>query len=126
MSGIPTRPACSGCRPTTRVKCKGSLWSIPAVLPMGHTNRESIDQEREYVCCGHGPCEVVALRNVAAGLSKPFSLAGGLNPLGETTQIERLGHSDDRAGEGGCLLVDIDAVNERTVNLDDVERELAQ
>ena len=55
--------------------------------------------------------------------TKPVALGGGLHALGDDLQAERVAHPDDDPHELGGLVVDVDLVDERLVDLERVDRE---
>src|SRR5579862_2254856 len=68
--------------------------------------------------------EVVPLRAVAAEAQKLVELPGALDSLGHRHEAEHLGHVDDRGGERELLRALVDVVDERLVDLEDVDRKL--
>jgi FtsH-binding integral membrane protein len=74
----------------------------------------------------HRPVEPEALPAVAAGRSHQLELLVGLDPLGDDIDAEAVGERHDGAhdGLGGAVLAE--ARDERSVDLDRVEGELAQ
>src|SRR6266545_1265378 len=70
--------------------------------------------------------EVEALPVLAAGRAQLRELCSGLNAFGHGGQPQRLSQLDDRAGQGARVGGVPGTGHERLVDLDDVDRELAQ
>ncbi len=65
--------------------------------------------------------EVVALAVLAAQVAEPLELVEPLDPFGDGGQPEGGGQVDDGAGERGCVGAAGDLVDERLVDLEDVD-----
>src|SRR5207253_1400966 len=72
------------------------------------------------------PPEVEPLPEMHAEALQRGQLAGCLDAFGDEVELERLTQGDDRAGDRLVLPVDVDALDEGLVDLEDVEREPAQ
>ncbi len=74
----------------------------------------------------HRPCHQVSLSEAAAHRPQQFELLRALDPLGHDLDAEVMPDLDDRAGQHGQRAVGAEASHERRVDLDDVDRQLAQ
>src|SRR5881396_1027639 len=72
------------------------------------------------------PPEQVALRLVATFLLQELQLGIGLDAFGQHRQAQAAAEAEHGADDGGGLIVAIDRLDERAVDLDLVERERAQ
>lgn len=72
----------------------------------------------------HGLGEVEALAPVASEGSQLLVLLRGLDALARHLQAERLREGDDRVHDGGVLGVVPEAVDERAIDLQAVDREV--
>ena len=63
---------------------------------------------------------------MAAELAQALELDLALDALGDDLQAERAGDLDDGGDDRRVLVLGADAVDERAVDLDDVEREALQ
>src|SRR5439155_12630059 len=69
------------------------------------------------------PGEEEALREIAAELSQRRQLPVGLDALGDREQAERVGEADEVRRDRGVLRIVLDALDERAIDLDQVDRE---
>jgi hypothetical protein len=69
--------------------------------------------------------EVVPLSDVAAKRLEQRGLFSGLDALGDHFELERVGHVDDRGGKVGRLWRIDDAADQRAVDLNAIEGQVA-
>src|SRR6478672_2494825 len=72
------------------------------------------------------PAEVEALSLLAAELAHDRVLLGGLDPLGDQVELQRMPEVDDPLEQHKVAVLGADLRRETPVDLDDVDRELAQ
>src|SRR3546814_7696052 len=70
--------------------------------------------------------DLVALREVAAAFAQDVVLAFLFHAFGDDGDAKRVGHGDDRGGEGQVVRVAQDVGDEAAVDLDAVDRHAAQ
>ena len=69
---------------------------------------------------------MIALTHIAPQRGERLGLLGGFNPFGDDDQIQVFRHRHDRSHQRRRLRVDMHAAHEGTVDLERVERQLAQ
>jgi hypothetical protein len=81
-------------------------------------------EERCAVCRCHGSAEEEALHFRAVEPLKAFALLSGLNPFGSAGDSEAVAEGENAPDQGFCRWLGGDVTNERTIDLESINREL--
>jgi hypothetical protein len=85
-----------------------------------------VDDELLSVGVGHGSGEQVALAEGAPFVDEGVPLDLVFDALRDDVELEGAGEVEQAADDGGEVPRVVDAINERPVDLEDVERELLE
>jgi len=88
----------------------------------GHAWHWRAQEQDGELIDGCGPLPEISLGEVAAHLSEQFGLGWVLDAFGNGTHPERMCHLDDPTDDGGVLVGGRYASDERTVDLEVVDR----
>src|SRR4051794_41729764 len=80
-------------------------------------------EQRLELVRAHRRGEQVALRAMAAEALEGLQLLDGLDALGDRAEAEAVGDVDDRTDDRRVVLLGAEAVDERAVDLDGVDRD---
>src|SRR5690606_35283301 len=115
----------------TRGRCGVSGWISRAQNGANDTRsrlnaRMASGEQADELLVAHRVPDPVALGEVAAALAQDRVLAFLLHALGDHGDAQRMGHRDDRGGQGQVVGVAQHVGNEAAVDLDPVRRHPAQ